>query len=139
MRSILSRTCRRRPSAGGVATDANNVFDSALAIAGRSAERCHEAELYRLKGEIALSEGRDLVEAEGHFLRAIATAKEQRSKAWELRATTSLARLYQRQGRSKRAQEMLGGVFGSFTEGFGTPDLKHAKAVLDELGVSLKG
>ena len=123
----------------GVATDANNVFDSALAIAGRSAERCHEAELYRLKGELALSEGRDLVEAEGHFLRAIATAKEQRSKAWELRATTSLARLYQRQGRRKRAQEMLGGVFGSFTEGFGTPDLKHAKAVLDELGVSLKG
>ena len=117
----------------GMGADAAKVFDNALAIAERSDERCQEAELYRLKGELALRQGEDLVEAEGHFLRAIGTAKEQQSKAWELRATTSFARLYQRQGRRARGRELLAAALGSYTEGFEMPDLKDAKALLAAL------
>jgi predicted ATPase len=120
----------------GVSSDARTVLDNALAITERSDERCQEAELHRLKGELALSEGQEPIEVEASFLRAISTAKKQQSKAWELRATTSLARLYQRQNRPDQAREMLGQALGWFTEGFATPDLRDARALLDELRVA---
>ena len=98
-----------------------------------SDELCQKAELHRLKGELALRTGSQNGEAEEHFRRAIGTARHQLSKAWELRATTSLARLCQQQGRRDEAREMLSDAYGRFTEGFNTPDLKAAKALLHEL------
>jgi predicted ATPase len=117
----------------GAGSEATGVIDNALAIAERSDERCHEAELYRLKGEFALSNGHEPAEVEANFLRALDTARSQQSKAWELRASMSLSRLYRRQNRPDQGRDMLGRVLGSFTEGFGTPDLRDAKALLEQL------
>ena len=126
--------CSPTPSPkSGAGSEATGVLDNALAIAERSDERCQEAELYRLKGELALSEGKGSTEAEASFLRALGTAKKQKSKAWELRAAMSLARLYQKQNRLDQAREILGQALGGFTEGFGTPDLRDAGVLLDEL------
>ena len=100
----------------------------------RTGERWFEAELYRLKGGVMLSlpedDGR---EAEGCFRRALDIARHQQAKSWELRAATSLARLRRDQGRRVEARELLAPVYGWFTEGFDTADLKDAKALLDEL------
>jgi class 3 adenylate cyclase/predicted ATPase len=121
-------TQARRPD------EAGRALDEGLAIAERSDELCQEAELYRLKGELALLPGSpSRGAAEDFFHRAIGTAQRQLSKAWELRATTSLARLYKQQGRRDEARQTLSDIYGSFTEGFDTPDLKAAKALLDEL------
>ena len=103
------------------------------AIAERSDELCQKAELHRLKGELALRTGSQNGEAEEHFRRAIGTARHQLSKAWELRATTSLARLCQQQGRRDEARQMLSDGYAGFTEGFDTPDRKAAKALLHEV------
>ena len=73
-------------------------------------------------------------EAEACFLKAIEIARRQQAKSLELRATMSLARLWQRQGKSKEARKMLAEIYGWFTEGFDTADLKDAKAMLEELG-----
>jgi adenylate cyclase len=110
--------------------DATELLNHALQLVEQSNERCHEAELHRLKGEMALSQGLGSKEAEGHLLKAIETAKMQHSKAWQLRAVISLARLYDGQGRQEEAKSMLAELLGSFTEGFGTPDLQEAKALL---------
>jgi predicted ATPase len=93
-----------------------------------------EAELYRLKGE-ALLRGMAPVEAEAQacFERAITIAREKSARSWELRAATSLARLLDKQGRRDKARAMLAEIYGWFTEGFDTADLKDAKAQLDEL------
>ena len=109
------------------------MLDEGLGIAERSDELCQKAELHRLKGELALRTGSQNGEAEEHFRRAIGTARHQLSKAWELRATTSLARLCQQQGRRDEARQMLSDTYAWFTEGFDTPDLKAAKALLHEL------
>jgi predicted ATPase len=109
------------------------VLGSALSIAEQSDERCQEAELYRLEGELAVSEGKEPIEVEASFLRAIGTARKQQSKAWELRASTSLARLYQRLNRRDQARTILGQALDCFTEGFGTPDLRDATRLLEEL------
>jgi len=102
--------------------------DRALALAGRTGERLFEAELHRLRGEFLLAEdvaaGAD---AEACFRRAAATARRQGAAALELRAATSLARL----GRAADARPLLADVYGRFTEGFDTPDLADARAVLD--------
>ena len=113
--------------------EASDALDEGLAIAEQSDELCQKAELYRLKGELALRTGSKNGDAEGHFRRAIETARHQLSKAWELRATTSLARFYQQTGRRDEARQMLTDTYGRFTEGFDTPDLKSAKALLVEL------
>ena len=84
----------------------------------------------------SIADGYENGEAEGHFRRAIGTARHQLSKAWELRATTSLARLCQQQGRRDEARQMLSDTYAWFTEGFDTPDLKAAKALLHELDAS---
>ena len=109
------------------------MFDEGLAIAERHDELCQRAELYRLKGELALlTDAPANGQAEGLFSEAIATAKRQRSRAWELRATTSLARLYLRTGRRQEGREMLSGIYNQFAEGFDRPDLLAARALLDE-------
>ena len=113
--------------------NARDALDEGLAIAEQSDELCQKAELYRLKGELALRTGSQDGDAEEHFRRAVETARHQLSKAWELRATTSLARLCQQTGRTNEARQMLSDIYGRFTEGFDTPDLKCAKALLDEL------
>jgi predicted ATPase len=114
--------------------DAFQAFNEALAIAERNDDRFHEAELHRLKGELLLAESPDqAAAAEGCFQQALATALRQQSKAWELRAATSLARLWQRQGRRDEARAALASVYSTFTEGFTTPDLVDAKALLDSL------
>jgi tetratricopeptide (TPR) repeat protein len=117
----------------GRAEDASDAIEEGLAIAERTDELCQKAELYRLKGELALRTGLQNGDAEEHFRRAIGTARLQLSKAWELRATTSLARLCKQRGRHEEARQMLSDVYGWFTEGFDTPDLKAAKSLLNEL------
>jgi predicted ATPase len=93
-----------------------------------------EAELHRLGGELRLATPEpDQSEAEACFRRALAVAHEQQAKLWELRAATSLARLWQDQRRNE-AHDLLAPIYGWFTEGFDTPDLKQAKALLHELG-----
>jgi len=98
-----------------------------------------EAELYRLKGELtwkrpeAGANSRIAQEAESYFRKAIEIARLQSAKSWELRATTSLARLLAKQGRRDEACAMLAEIYGWFTEGFDTADLRDAKALLDEL------
>jgi len=98
----------------------------------------YESELNRLKGELTLkqpeaSNSELQEEAETYFRQAIEIARRQCAKSWELRATTSLARLLAKQGRRDEARAMLAEIYGWFTEGFDTADLKDAKALLDEL------
>ena len=93
-----------------------------------------EAEIHRTAGEIELmSRAPDAEKAEAHFGRAITTARKQQAKSWELRAATSLARLWRDQGKPQQARELLAPIYSWFTEGFETRDLKEAKALLDEL------
>jgi predicted ATPase len=97
-------------------------------------ERWCEAEVNRVAGEIALmSPERDAAKAEAYFERALAVAREQQAKSWELRAAMSMARLWRDQGKRDEARDLLAPVYGWFTEGFDTRDLKEAKALLDEL------
>jgi class 3 adenylate cyclase/predicted ATPase len=97
-------------------------------------ERWIEAWVYQTAGEIALMESTpDFVKAQNHLTRAIVTAQAQQSKTWELRAAMSLARLWRSQGKVQQARELLAPVYGWFTEGFDTRDLKDAKALLEEL------
>ena len=94
----------------------------------------YEAELYRLKGELLLQQSRDSAPAAAaSFQQAITIAQQQHAKSWELRAATSLARLWQQQGKVVEARDLLAPVYNWFTEGFDTNDLQEAKALLDEL------
>jgi predicted ATPase len=107
----------------------------ALVVLERTNERRREAEVHRLRGELLLSlPGRHRAEAEACFERALAVAREQSARMWELRAGTSLARLWCDQGRRREAHDMLAPIHHWFTEGFDTADLKNARALLDELG-----
>ena len=116
------------------------VVNEALAIVERTEERFYEAELYRLKGELLLhderrmqNDERQTQEAETCFQQALAVARQQQAKSWELRAATSLARLWQSRGKTTEAHDLLTPVYEWFTEGFDTADLKDAKALLDGL------
>ena len=82
-----------------------------------------------------MSPERDAAKAQGYFERALAVARKQEAKSWELRAAMSVARLWRDQGKVLEARELLAAVYGWFTEGFGTRDLKEAKALLDELAL----
>jgi predicted ATPase len=100
----------------------------------RSKEKWCEAEVNRVAGEIALkSRAPDTENAEKYLDRALAIARQQLEKSWELRAATSIARLWRDQGKSQQARELLVPVFGWFTEGFDALDLREAKALLEEL------
>jgi predicted ATPase len=97
-------------------------------------EKWCEAEVYRVAGEIALlAPGSDTVKAEAYFKHALAIARDQQAKSWELGAAMSMARLWRDQDKRQQAHDLLAPVYGWFTEGFDTPDLKHAKALLEEL------
>ena len=97
-------------------------------------ERWCEAEVCHVNGEIALmSPKQDVPQAETHFQRALAVARQQQAKSWELRASMSLARLWRDQGKVQQARELLAPVYRWFTEGFDTRDLKEAKELLEEL------
>jgi predicted ATPase len=110
------------------------VLAEALAFAEKTEECWYEAELHRLRGELLLQQSADnATEAESCFQQAISIAQNQSAKSWELRAATSLARLWQSQGKRAEARALLAPVYGWFTEGFDTADLQEAKALLDEL------
>jgi predicted ATPase len=123
----------------GQAEEGLAVLLEALDLCDRRGDRWYEAELYRLKGELILQSGRERPEsavqqeAEACFLKALEVAREQSAKSWELRAATSLGRLWQQQGRRAEARELLSGIYDWFTEGFDTKDLRGAKALLDTL------
>jgi class 3 adenylate cyclase/predicted ATPase len=106
----------------------------AIAAIKTAKERWWEAELNRTGGEIALlSPEPDAAKAEAYFERALAISREQQAKSWELRAAMSMARLWRNQGKRDEARDLLAPVYGWFTEGFDTLDLKDARALLDEL------
>ena len=109
-----------------------STLDEALALVEETDERYWEAELWDLRAELLLMQGGE-AEAEASLHKAIEVARRQQAKLWQLRATTDLARLWQQQGRIEEARHMLAEIYGWFTEGLDTPDLKEAKALLDEL------
>ncbi len=114
--------------------DVRRGIGEAIVAVEAAKERWCEAEVNRIAGEIALlSPKPDLAKAEAYFERALAVAREQEAKSWELRAAMSMARLWRDQGRRQQARDILAPVYGWFTEGFGALDLKRAKAMLDEL------
>jgi len=116
----------------GQIEEAAAQLDDALQIIERTGERWFEAELHRHKGELMLRLGHT-EPAEDLYRKALGIAKEQQAKLWELRAAASLARLHRDQGRQVEARNLLAPVYGCFTEGFDTPDMKEAKALLEEL------
>jgi predicted ATPase len=118
----------------GQAEAALSSVNNVIALLSVSETRVWDAETHRARGEILLIQpAPDLPEAEQCFRTAIAIARRQSAKSWELRATTSLARLLGKQGRRDEGRQMLGEIYGWFSEGFDTADLKEAKAFLAEL------
>jgi predicted ATPase len=114
--------------------DARRYVADAMISIETNGEKWFGAEVNRVAGEIALkSPKRDTAKAEAHFERALAVARQQQAKSWELRAAMSLARLWRDRGKVQQARELLAPVYGWFTEGFDTLDLKEAKALLEEL------
>jgi predicted ATPase len=128
------------------------VLEEALAVTDHTGERYYEAELFRLKGELLLMQcknrvlsraatGRkaiekksaEVIQVEQCFHRSIQIARQQQAKSLELRASTSMARLYRDQGRHEEAHNLLSAIYDTFTEGFGTVDLREAKALLDSM------
>ena len=107
----------------------------AITVVEATKERWWEAEVNRVAGEIALmSPQPEAAKAEAYFERALVVARKQQAKSWELRVAMSMARLWRDQGKPQQARELLAPVYGWFTEGFDTRDLKEAKALLEELG-----
>ena len=114
--------------------DAWRCIGEAMTAVETTEERWCEAEVHRIAGEIALkSREPDIAKAVTYFERALTVARHQQAKSWELRASMSLARLWRDQGKPQQARELLAPVYGWFTEGFDTRDLKEAKALLDEV------
>jgi class 3 adenylate cyclase/predicted ATPase len=114
--------------------DAARCIEDAIALVKTTGEGVYEAEVNRIAGEIVLmSPQLDAAKAEAYFERALAIARKQQAKSWELRAAMSMARLWRDQGKRDEARDLLAPVYGWFTEGFDTLDLKEAKALLEEL------
>jgi predicted ATPase len=108
------------------------LLDEAVQIAETTSERFFEAELHRLRGTVLLSLGKK-GEAEAALRRALTTAQQQQARWWELRAATNLAQYLRDEGKNAEARSVLKPVFDWFAEGFDTPDLKQAEALLDQL------
>jgi predicted ATPase/class 3 adenylate cyclase len=126
--------CTEVYSTHGQSAAGLQMVSEALRHVDAMGEEWCKAELYRLKGELLLQQSSDnQPEAESCFQQAIAVAQSQHAKSWELRAATSLARLWQAQGKRQDAYDLLAPVYNWFTEGFDTADLKDAKALLNEL------
>ena len=134
----------------GQAEEGLAALAEALTVVDKSGERFYEAELYRLKGELLLPQEGSRLQAEGYrekteeaarspmlspkrVSKAIEIAQKQQAKSLELRAVMSLARLWQQQGKTAEAHQMLSEIYNWFTEGFDTKDLQEAKALLEEL------
>jgi predicted ATPase len=117
----------------GQLNDARRCIDEAMMAVETTKEVLWEAEIHRIAGEIARKSEADALKCEEYFERALAVARQQQAKSWELRAAMSLARLWRDQGNVSEARELLAPVYGWFTEGFDTRDLKEAKALLEEL------
>jgi predicted ATPase len=118
----------------GQLDDARRCIDDAIDKVEISKEKWCEAEVHRIAGEIELKSPKpDVAKAQAYFERALAVARAQQAKSWELRAAMSMARLWHDQGKREEARDLLAPIYGWFTEGFDTPDLKEAKALLDEL------
>jgi len=114
--------------------DAWRCIDEVITAVQATKETLCQAEVHRVAGEIALlSPERDVAKAEAHFERALTVARAQQAKSWELRAAMSMAGLWRDEGKVQQARELLASVYGWFTEGFSTRDLKEAKALLDAL------
>ena len=114
--------------------DAGRCIGEAMTAIETTNERVWEADVHRTAGEIALMSPRpDRARAQACFEHALAVARQQQAKSWELRAAMSMARLWRDQGKVQQARELLAPVYGWFTEGFGTLDLKEAKTLLEEL------
>ncbi len=110
------------------------VLAEALTVAYKTGERWYEAELHRLKGELLLQQSSDNeTEAESCLHQALKVAQDQHAKSWELRAATSLARLWQSQDKRQDAYDLLASVYNWFSEGFDTADLQDAQSLLEEL------
>jgi predicted ATPase/class 3 adenylate cyclase len=134
--SLLAGTCSR----AGDHAEALALLAEALAIVDRMELHWFEAELHRLKGEALLARSRERsAEAEASLRKAIEVAQRQDAKWRELRAVTSLARLWADRGERENAHDLLAPVYGWFTEGFDTPDLREAKALLQELAAAPRG
>jgi predicted ATPase len=127
------RTLFAQASLGmGQIEQAQSWVKAALQLAHQTGHRWYEAEAHRVLGDVQLALS-DPAAAEIAFLRAIEVAKGQKAKSWELRAATSLARLWRDQGKRTEAGDLLAPIYNWFTEGFDTPVLKEAKVLLDEL------
>ena len=129
----LSHLARAHAEIGQLA-DAWRCIEEALTAMETTKERLWEAEVHCIAGEIAVKSPQpDPAKAEAYFEQALAIARQQKAKSWELRASMSLARFWRDQGKVKQARELLAPVYGWFTEGFDTRDLKEAEALLDQL------
>ncbi len=114
--------------------DAWRFIGDAMTVVETAKERWCEADILRVAGEITLmSPEPDAAKAEAYFERALAVARKQQAKSWELRGAMSMAQLWRDQGKRQQARNLLAPVYGWFTEGFDTLDLKEAKTLLDEL------
>jgi predicted ATPase len=127
--ALLARACE----IAGQIEEGLTLLDEALQIVERTGERWFAAELNRHKGQLLLRQGHPEA-AEKLYRKALNIAEEQEAKLWELRAAMSLAQLRRDQGRHAEAGDLLVPVYGWFTEGFDTQDLKEAKTLLGELG-----
>jgi predicted ATPase len=128
--SYLAQACAEL----GKFDDAWHCIDDAMGVMETAKETWCEPEVNRIAGEIALKSPRpDAAKAQAYFKRSLSVARAQQAKSWELRAAMSLARLWRDQGKVQQAHELLAPVYGWFTEGFDTRDLKEAKALLGTL------
>ena len=125
----MADACERAGENG----EAVAAVQAAMEVMHKNHEIYMEAEIYRHRGDLLLLQGGGLADAEADFERAIHTARRQQAKTLELRATMSLARLWQSRGKREEARERLAEIYGRFTEGFETPDLEDAKALLASL------
>jgi predicted ATPase len=129
--ALLAESCGR---AGQVEAGLRALEEARKAMQ-TTGERIYEAEEYRLQGALLLQQSAaQQGEAEERLHQALAVARRQQAKSWELRAAMSLSRLWQHQGKRAEAHELLAPIYGWFTEGFDTADLQEAKALLEELG-----
>jgi predicted ATPase len=127
---LLTDTCARGAHTG----ESLAVVAEALTCVDQTGERYAEAELHRLKGELLLKHTPpDAPQAAACFQQAMAIARRQQARSWELRAAMSLSRLWQQQGKFADAREILAPIYGWFTEGFDTADLREAKALIEAL------
>jgi adenylate cyclase len=125
---LVDAQLRRGQVAEGLA-----ILEQSLNAVEQTGERYPKAEFFRLKGELLSRWGADDGEVEQQFFKAIDIARQQGARSWELRATMSLCRLWQAQGKKEAARQMLSEIYGWFTEGFDTVDLKEAQVLLGEL------